>query len=150
MVICAGACGGPSSSAPHLDALTDAGADAHEHKSDVAPYGCEQPIQAVIEAVDREGRPFSRDSDGVFLVPITAQDFAFDTGNSRNVSGRDVTYTFSSDCFPTVTVRAPVLGGFSAHEYGLEKTCQFMVAILDLGRPHAPTARAQGSLRVVP
>jgi hypothetical protein len=100
--------------------------------------------------VDKEGRPFPRDADGVFLLPITADDFAFDTGNSRYVSGRDVTYTFSSDCFPRVTVRAPVLGGFSSQGLWLDKRCQFMVAILDLGCSEPRAAHAQGSLRVVP
>ena len=132
--------------------LPDAGppdARAGDEPADAAPF-CGEPIEAVIEAVDKAGRPFPADPAGVFLVPINADDFAFDTGKSRHVSTHDVLYTFSSDCFPRVTVRAPVLGGFSTQGFWLEKRCQFMVEIADLGCPGARQAQAQAAFRIVP
>jgi hypothetical protein len=117
---------------------------------DVASF-CGQAIDAVIEAVDQNGRAFPRDADGVFLVPIDADDFAFDTGKSHNVSTHDVTYNFASDCYGTqVSVKAPVLGGFSARGFWLDKRCQFMVEIVDLGCPEGRVGRAQGSFKIVP
>jgi hypothetical protein len=111
---------------------------------------CGRSIELVLEAVDRTGQAFPRDGEGVFLVPIDADDFAFDTGKSRNVSGREVVYTFDSDCYPKVAVRAPVLGGFNTHGFWIDKRCQFGVEVLDLGCPEERVARAQRILRFVP
>lgn len=125
----------------------DAAADS-EPGPDVSA-SCELPIEVVLEAVDRDGRAFARDGEGVFLVPINADDFAFDTSKSRNVSGRNTTYTFNCDCFTKVAVHAPVLGGFSAQGLWLDRRCPFSVEIFDLGCPEGRTARGQGTFKVV-
>jgi hypothetical protein len=138
---CRGACaaaGERQDAAPDRDPAAD------------APAVCEHSIEAVIEAVDQRGQPFHLDAQGVFLVPLDADDFAFDAGKSRNVSALEVTYTFSSDCYPRVAVKAPVFGGFDTQGFAIDKRCQFMVEIQDLGCPEARQARADGSFRIVP
>jgi hypothetical protein len=127
-----------------LDAATDA-----ELPPD-ASSACGMPIEPVIEAVDHDGRSFPRDAEGVFLVPLDASDFAFDTLKTRNVTGRDMTYTFTSDCFPKVAVKSPVLVGLSVQGLWLGRRCQFKVEILDRGCTEPRSARAEGTLEIVP
>jgi hypothetical protein len=160
---CLGACGasggGPSRPAGEsVDAGALAGGEdgapvASREVRSPAPDGslsCELAIEALIEVVDREGRPFPRDPGGTFLVPITADDFAFDAGGSWYVSTHDVLYTFSSDCFPRVTVHAPVFGGFGTQGFWIDKRCACMVEIVDRGCAEGREAHAQAAFRIVP
>jgi hypothetical protein len=132
---------------PVMAAASDAGQDATS--ADLS-NACGAPVTAVIEAVDKYGQPFPRDPEGIYLVPINADDFAFDTGKTAHLSGHETMYTFSSDCYPRVTVRAPVLGGLGTQGLWIDKRCQFTVEIVDLGCQEARVARAQGTFRLVP
>jgi hypothetical protein len=148
-------CGGSSSSVrlfggcPGRGGTLDAGTDGGAAEEDAAPL-CAQPIEAVIEAVDKRGAPFATDADGTYQAPIIAGDLSLDTGRSRNVSSAGVSYTFSGDCFPTVTVQAPVLGGFDTRVLGPGRRCAFAVEIVDRHCPRPRAARAQGAVVVVP
>jgi hypothetical protein len=115
-----------------------------------ASTSCGQPIEAVLEVVDRDGRAFPRDDDGAFQVPLNARDFSFDAGKSRNVSGRDMTHTFDSDCFPRVMVRAPVLGGLSTDGLWLGRRCTCKLEIVDRGCSEPRLARVESSFEIVP
>jgi hypothetical protein len=124
--------------------------DARRSSPDAAAI-CASPIAAVVQAVDSVARPFPRDAEGRFLVPRTTTDFSFATDGSQNVSPANVTYTFSSDCYPTLAVTAPVLGGLSATALEPDRLCDFMVAIRDEDCPGpARTGGAAGTFRVVP
>jgi hypothetical protein len=123
----------------------DAGPD--RQASDLST-SCGLPIEAVLEASDRDGRPFPRDGED-FLVPLDADDFAFDASKSINVTGSEMTYTFESDCFPRVAVRSPVLVGLSAKGFWLGRRCRFSVEIVDRGCPESRSARGEGALKIV-
>lgn len=149
-------CAGVVASTPWFTACSEAGSSMTDDGGALAPphpdaaAACGQPIQAVIEAVDKFGHPFARDADGVYLIPIKADDFALDTGRSSNVSGRDVSYTFGSDCYPMVTVQAPVLGGLGTDGLWLQRICHFTIEIRDAGCTDVRTARADASFQIVP
>jgi hypothetical protein len=126
----------------------DAG-DARVRSPDAAEL-CGSPIAAKIEAVDAFARPFPRDVEGQFLVPGATTDFSLATEGSRNVSPANVSYTFSSDCYPTITVGAPVLGGLSAVDLELDQLCDFAVDIHDDDCPGQPRiGHAAATFRVV-
>jgi hypothetical protein len=163
VVVCIGACGtegGPGIIEPDAS-RSDAGCGDRCGGLDGAPNlrpdlsaeegaACARSLEVVLEAVDKYGQPFPRDPEGLFLVPIDADDFAFDTGKSRYVSGRDVTYTFDSDCYPKVMVTAPVLGGFGTEGLWIDRRCRFAVEIADDGCAEARMGRAESALRIVP
>jgi hypothetical protein len=132
------------------DGGTDASSSSPADSPPEASEACQSAIEAVIEPVDSAGRPFARDAAGVYQVPLASDDLAFDTGASRGLSGRDVGYQFTSDCFPSVNVTAPVLGGFSGRDFGLGRRCQVSVAISDGGCSIARQGQAQAVLVVVP
>jgi hypothetical protein len=127
----------------------DAG-DARPRSPDAAEL-CHNPIGAVVAAVDSLARPFPRELAGHFLVPRTTTDFSFATEGSHNVSQANVSYTFESDCYPTITVAAPVLGGLSATELEVDQLCDFTVDIRDEDCPGLPRiGHAAATFRVVP
>lgn len=135
-----GACG--------IGARADAGGDAAPDQ-DAAPF-CARPIEAVLDAVDDHGAAFPLDAAGVFQIPVATRAFSLDATGSRNVSGQNVTYTFTSDCYPTLTLRSPALGGLSAAGLGVGRRCAVTVAIVDQDCPAARAARAMASLLIVP
>jgi hypothetical protein len=139
----------PDGGRPAADAAPDSAEEDPAPPVDLSP-SCGVPIEPVLEAVDRDGRPFPRDAEGVFQVPLDADEFAFDTLKTRNVTGRDMTYTFDSECFPKVAVRSPVLVGLSVRGFWLGRRCAFKVEILDQGCPDARAARADRALLIVP
>jgi hypothetical protein len=111
---------------------------------------CGQAIEAVAEAVDQFGRSYPRGASGAFQVPSGTTDFSLDTSRSKHVSRHNVSYTFMSDCYPTVTVGAPVLGNLSTAGFALEERCAFTVDIVDRDCPLLRFGRARGSFEIVP
>jgi hypothetical protein len=127
----------------------DAG-DARPRSPDAAEL-CHLPIGAAVAAVDSLARPFPRDVEGRFLLPRVTADFSFATEGSLNISPANVSYTFTSDCYPTITVAAPVLGGLSATELEVDQLCDFTVDIRDEDCPGLPRiGHAAATFRVVP
>ena len=127
----------------------DAGDAARLHSSDAAAL-CALPLRVAVTAVDERGRAFERDQAGLFLVPAAAADFTISAEGSQAVSPVNVSYTFSSECFPRVTVAAPVLGGLDATTLGPDRTCAFMVEITDEDCPGpVRTGSGAGGFKVV-
>jgi hypothetical protein len=147
-------CGTASATAPWSDVCPielDAGPVPGDAATNVeSSPACAQAVEAIIEAVDDLGHAFPRDPDGAYQVPAVTRDFSFDATRSRNVSGPDTSYTFSSDCYPRVTVNAPVLGGLSVEGWSTGRRCGFTVEIADRGCGRPRLSRAAGSFTVVP
>lgn len=113
------------------------------------PAFCGDPIDAVVEVVDELGAPFTRDLAGTFRVPIGTLSFGFDARRSSPVTGHDMSHTFRSGCYPTVTVKAPVLLGLTTEGFWLEKRCHFSVEIADAGCAEVRRGRAEGSFVII-
>lgn len=137
----------PFAACPGPPALPEVRA-ADPTRHGVAPQ-CAQAIDAVLELVDRSGLPFPRDHLGIFQVPIASDDFSLDASGSRNVTPRNATHTFSSDCLPTLTTRAPVLGNLSAAGMMVGQHCTISVEIADWGCLELRHGRTQAQFVVV-